>query len=534
MLIPFHWYLRRIDMIDGTAMSLAYCIMLAAGFTAVVLLANIRNDIFRLFVALVLAGSAFLVETYREVTQEVFSYEAFVQMYQSAGFAGDAAIQFTGHMLKPLAIAVLLFFGVSLAPARRRLDAVPRLTLAMFPVTTILLLSALAYSRGGDGLGGQPGAILPAAYAPLLALELARDKPRNSIDLPMAGAAGGDFDIVLIVDESVRADFLDIAVPGGLKSNLLGHPAVSNFGISAAATNCSTGSNLVLRYGGTRETYRQHIDSMPSLWQYARASELQTVYLDGQRTQGRLQNGMTEDERALIDEFVQFDDVPIVHRDIEIARKLATYSKNGRRDFIYVNKIGAHFPVHDKYPDAYMTYTPALDRGRHTEVSDTGDRTDFGDWPAYVNSYKNTLLWNVGEFFRVYLDNAALGNSVVIYTSDHGQNFHEDGSNGFGTHCLSNPTPEEGLVYTVVITEHDAWEKTFDDWAVTNAGHTSHYNIFPTVLTLLGYERQSVRRVYGPSVIEPTHDEMTFNSIFSARFGRKPKWQKVTPAAGGD
>jgi hypothetical protein len=70
---------------------------------------------------------------------------------------------------------------------------------------------------------------------------------------------------------------------------------------------------------------------------------------------------------------------------------------------VVINKVGAHFPVHDKYPDAFMAYRPTLPRGQFTEVADTGKRDGFNgqpdDWVLYRNAYKNTVLWNVGEFF---------------------------------------------------------------------------------------------------------------------------------------
>src|SRR3546814_1813054 len=90
-------------------------------------------------------------------------------------------------------------------------------------------------------------------------------------------------------------------------------------------------------------------------------------YIYSQRTGGALQNMMTDEERALIDNFVQFDDVPVEQRDRAAARELIRELADHRPKFIFVNKVGAHFPVHDKFPEAYLRYTPVLPRGRSEE-----------------------------------------------------------------------------------------------------------------------------------------------------------------------
>jgi glucan phosphoethanolaminetransferase (alkaline phosphatase superfamily) len=194
---------------------------------------------------------------------------------------------------------------------------------------------------------------------------------------------------------------------------------------------------------------------------------------------------------------------------------------------ILVNKLGAHFPVHDKYPDAYMRFTPVVRRGDFTDISDTGDRAGFeGDWERYRNAYRNTLIWNVGEFFNIILAGADLEHSFLIYTSDHGQDFHEDGSPGLGLHCSSSPSPNEGLVPMVLITEHPKWAELAATWSRHNRNHTSHFNIFPTLLRVMGYDGDVVREVYGPSLFEPTNDTLSFISRFD-RFGRAPRWTRV-------
>ena len=77
------------------------------------------------------------------------------------------------------------------------------------------------------------------------------------------------------------------------------------------------------RYGGTRADYRRINATGPSLWAYAHRAGLRTVYIDAQRTGGALHNEMSGAERTEIDEFVQFDRVPVRNRDMAAADRLA-------------------------------------------------------------------------------------------------------------------------------------------------------------------------------------------------------------------
>ncbi len=123
---------------------------------------------------------------------------------------------------------------------------------------------------------------------------------------------------------------------------------------------------------------------------------MRTVYIDSQRTGGNLQNLMNAAEKKKdIDEFVQFDRTSVRDRDMAAAAKLIELLNDGEPQLVVINKVGAHFPVHDKYPDAFMAYRPTLPRGQFVEVVDTGTRDGFNgqpdDWLLYRNAYKKIL-----------------------------------------------------------------------------------------------------------------------------------------------
>ena len=508
----------------------AYAALTALLVAAIAAAAYTRNFVLRWTYAALFFGGACYVGIVERATAEHLTYDAFVTLFQSRGFAGDAVAQYGSAIVIGFLAALPLLFGIGLKPPGKRASRI----VAAAPPAALALLAMMLFVRGGDGARGLPGAYTGPAYASLLAWETVSHGSATRQPVTLARTSPPlRRDIVLIVDESVLGTYLDLA-GGEVRSGLLdSRPGlqVHNYGHAASATNCSVGTNLTLRHGGTRDAYQRINATMPSIWAYARAAGLRTVYIDAQRTGGALHNEMGRAERAEIDEFVQFDDVAVRDRDMAAADRLAALIENDRSEFILVNKVGAHFPVHDKYPDAFARWRPALPRGLWESVTDTGRRDGFGgggeEWRRYRNAYRNTLLWNVGHFFDRLLERTDLSGATLIYTSDHGQDLHERGNPGVTTHCSSDPVPEEGVVPLVVAEGAGGGGVDWRGHLAANRDRSSHYNIFPTLLELMGYERGQVAAVYGRSLAEPTQDAFTFNARFNARLGKEPVWRRI-------
>lgn len=483
--------------------------------------------------ALLFAAAAFVGASER-VLGDHLTYDAFLNLIGSMGFAGDAMAEHGVRIGLEVLTAAPLLFAIGLTPRSDwRFDARG----AAAPLGALGLLTGMLFVRGGDGARGLPGAFTSLAYMTLATGEdLTRDGARRPVTMAPQPVAGGG-DVVLIVDESVAARYLDLGDPAGVRTGLLSPPrgiAVHNFGVAASITNCSLGTNLTLRHGGTRERYMELNAGGPAIWDYARKAGFTPVYIDAQRSGGGLHNGMDAAERARIDRFIQFDGIPVEARDQAAADRIVGLLKNGRREFILVNKVGAHFPVHDKYPDSHAVYRPALPRGRFLGVADTGSRDGFDgsadQWRRYRNAYRNTLLWQVGGFFERLLAPGTLHGATVIYTADHGQDLHERDGAGVHTHCSAHPVAEEGAVPLAVLTDIGAgfgWS----DAVRRNRDRASHYQLFPTILGMMGYPERAVRAEYGVSLHATLADEMRFNARFHARLGRKPEWKWIEPAA---
>jgi hypothetical protein len=533
LLIYSEYYIDRLNAIGLSFAVLLFGAMFLALTFALYLMAYIRQTLIRHVFALAMFVSAVFFDVYTRVTADYLTYSGFVSLVYSGGFIQEAAYQYRDAILRGVLSGLLLLFGIGLKP--RHGLAIPNALRVAAPVCGVLLLSAVLFLRAGEGARGLPIMYTPLAYLNLFAYEALHNTvgPREPVTLARNSQVVGH-DIVLIIDESISGNYLDINAPFGVHSNLKqARPGVDifNYGYAASIANCSADTNVTLRYGGTRTDYMRINSTLPSIWQYAKKAGLRTVYIDAQRTAGNLQNLMTDTEKKDIDQFVQFDQTSVRDRDMAAAAKLIELLNDDKPELVVINKVGAHFPVHDKYPDAFMAYRPTLPRGQFTEVADTGERNGFNgqpdDWVLYRNAYKNTVLWNVGEFFARVFAQANLNNALLIYTSDHGQDLHERGNPGLNTHCGGDPVEEEGLVPLVVI--QGSALKTLD-WSAqlaANKDRSSHYNIFPTLLQLMGYDLAGIESVYGKPLSVATADEFTFNYRFNARLGAKPEWKHI-------
>lgn len=492
----------------------------------------LRSFGLRIFWAAVLVPAFFIYESAQRIFGEPMSYSAFVTLVSARGFVADSIGLYGSQMILPLVQSLLLFGSIVLPFGRRDFPQLP--AAASYPVLGTVAMIVLLYARGGYGAGGLPSMFTTLSYGSLYTYsELTKKvEGRQSISMSSVSTTPTPNDIILIMDESIRGDYLDINSTSGVYSGLarqVENVHINNFGIAASASHCSDATNLIVRYGSTRKSPQKHVLTMPSLWQYAKEADYRSIYVDAQRIGGELHNRMTLEERQSIDQLIQFENVPVLHRDMATISALDELLSNSERDFIYVNKIGAHFPVHDKYPDDFLIYEPALPRGAFGSISDTGDRVGLfsGDWDAYKNSYRNTIAWTVGEYFDRFFETLDLENAVVIYTSDHGQNFHERGEPGYNTHCSMNPSMEEGVVPLVVMVGEKINKHDFTESADRLFNQASQFGLFSTLLQFMGFDSDDMRSIYEPSWFDQKTLPFSFFYTFNAKFGAEQKFKSI-------
>jgi glucan phosphoethanolaminetransferase (alkaline phosphatase superfamily) len=303
--------------------------------------------------------------------------------------------------------------------------------------------------------------------------------------------------IVLIVDESIRADILEI---NGYKKDTTPYlislkTGIVNFGLAASSSNCSDYSNLILRTGVRKEDIPDHKQmtlKKPSIWQFTRKAGFYNVYLDAQSAEewANYQNFMNEHEASFIDEIIRVRQ-DIAYESDSVARDvLVDYLKQPGKTFIMLNKYGIHFPYFRSYPKEYNFFTPVLKQGE-----------PMNDREKSLNSFMNGIRWSVDDWFKSLLSESGdFKPYIIIYTSDHGQNIVDDGT--LATHCRPRANHFEGIVPMIAFSNYAVILERLKAVQVTSHNKTSHFQIFPTLIRLAGYKDSWVRSHYGASLTE--------------------------------
>lgn len=449
------------------------------------------------------------------------------RLFQDIAFI-DETFEFYGALiLKGSLISSLLFIGILLPSPTFSTKTTRRLLWAPLLVfIPIFGVAQVVYQDGGGDSDSLPLPISPLGFVGVLAFDELVNNPHVEREPIKVTTSNSSLDkIVVIMDESVRGDWLDLNTPNGIPTHLLSQlQRGANFGLIASFANCSAASNLSFRYAARRASFLTDIKMRPSLWALAKHAGYKTIYLDGQRTNRELQNFMTAQELSEIDELVQHDDNTVAKdKDMVLVTQLQQVLQQKGKAFIYVNKNGVHFPYENKYPASARLYTPHME-GTGINVNEGNQYGDgFGN-EAFINSYRNAVAWNTGEFFKRLMPSLDLHKSVIIYTSDHGQSFTKTAESGFLTHCTTgNAPPSEGTVPLVLLTEQTQWLASIKK-AAKYPSVASHWNVPPTVLLMMGYPQQYVQEHYEPSLLDAERGRAEFISTFFVRFGLEPVW----------
>jgi Sulfatase len=444
----------------------------------------------RLLWSVPIAVSTFAGVLSLELTKTHLTFFDVALYWAERGHLGDATEFYFTWMIVAGA-KTLVGFAAILLPPILRLPA-PR-ALLFAPMAPIALIVAVILVESGRGTKAFPEQFSGLAMMSALAISdpFGESAGRLPVQLVPRGA-GVPRHVFLIVDESVRGDFLDVNERRGVTPYLRSQRArFANFGYAVSGNNCSLFSNLILRYGGIRERLSESVHTFPSIWAYAKAAGYRTMYIDAQKSGGRLQNGMTVVERNQIDLFEQPDHLPHPERDFFAAQRLREIALEPEPHFVYVNKWGAHFPFARNYPRESAVFVPDME-GREA-IGASRERL--------LNSYKNSIRYNVDGFIRELMQ-GDLRDVTIIYTSDHGLSLLDHGN--VLTHCNpADPHELEALVPLLAMSGNPELQRNLRAAALVNRDRASHFQIFPTLLEVFGFDRNEVKATYGAGLLEP-------------------------------
>ena len=499
------------------------------GLAATVAVALSRQTAVRVFWAVLMSYAAGNALSYLYITGAPLNAIEVERLFQDIAFL-DETIEFYGPLIGkailvmlPLTVAMLL--PAPVLPLRWSRWARRGAWLPLLPVSAI---AGVVYFDGGGDSDGFPQHLNPIGFvAVLLGDEWLKPDPGPRQTVTVKPTRSELDKIVVIMDESVRGDWLDINSANGIPTGLIAHSHhAANFGLTASHANCSAASNLSFRYATRRDSFQLDARIRPSLWSYAKAAGYRAVYLDGQRTNRELQNFMTAQELAELDGLIQHDDNVVARdKDMVLVEHLRQLLARPERLFIYVNKNGVHFPYEGKYPPEAAVFKPHMTSGTIQGLNEGNQYGDgFGNEP-FRNSYKNAVAWNTGEFFNRLLPGLDLQRTLIVFTSDHGQNFTKTQDVGFLTHCTTGPAPAaEGTVPLVWLTDHPATLQALQQSAQRWQHQASHWNVPSTVLQLMGYPTDWLAENYEPTLFADALGKPQFVSTYFVRFGLKPVW----------
>jgi len=295
--------------------------------------------------------------------------------------------------------------------------------------------------------------------------------------------------IIWIVDESVGGKYFSI---NGYHKDTT--PFLStlnkftiNLGLASSGANTSVASNLILESGIQLKDLPDKSNyslRKSSIYQYAKNAGYTTSYISGQSYQMVLQNGMSSYDLKYIDNFHQPAEPGAHEKEIIIPEEgiiehvNTVLHENNKANFIYIVKSGVHFHYEKSYPDTHKVFVPTLTENEAMSMENE-DRI--------INSYLNGIRWKVDDFFKYFFQKTKIlerDDTIIIYTSDHGQSILENDIRA--THSTaSNPPLSQGVVPFLLFLKN---KENLEKEVVHLKNNATHYMIFPTTLKWMGYE----------------------------------------------
>jgi lipid A ethanolaminephosphotransferase len=506
------------------------CLLAFIGF---VIVAYIRPRVVRVPLMLVmLIGWAFELSIL-DLNGAVSNQGLLWMLWQEWAMAPEAVAGYAPYIIRDCAVVVFLGIVLCASPARR--FSVSGLFGLLPIVSGALVAGVIMYTKGGTqvfpipfgtfsntaivlvGISNSPSSVeKPLFWDPALL----RDVVRNG-GAKIEGTVHPIFNkIVVIMDESVRGDYLSLNdATHNTTPFLKGADNLVNFGVAISGGNCSHISRTIFRFGMRQSdlpnSWREGLNR-PTFWQFAHWAGYKTIHIDAS-----FHNELSPAEKTLIDSNITVFENPGYLRDLRLIGKLLQALKDEGPAFIYVEKYGVHFPYTTKHPPDFHAFPTPVESGtsshQNTIASSVGaflrsflppEGTVHEYSDRSIADYPNAIVWSVDQFFRNLLPAVDLSQTLIIYTSDHGQSLLP----GHFTHCSTTPKapPGEAYVPLFATTSVPEFERGLARGAARHFGRFSHFEVFPTLLLAMGYDAAWVNGSYGPSLMDSPSPDRKF------------------------
>ncbi|HOV08858.1 MAG: Phosphoethanolamine transferase EptB [Spirochaetes bacterium ADurb.Bin218] len=474
-----------------------FLLIWAVSIFAIIAFAFKKNSPSKIIVVTLLGISGFALDLHYTIMGDCLTVESMSFLWSEKSYASEALTMYWQLGLWPL-IRLIIFLVVSFIPSGSDFKIFSGWRRTISFLLSILFVFEVSASIDGKGIDGLPVHVsLIPFFAAMTKVTLEyKITPRKEVSIPVTSHSKID-NIILIVDESIRGDFIDLNYNRKTTPYLLTiKEEIINYGLAMSSYNRSNGSNAILRMGIGPEEFTgpdgRNLFTNPLIWQYARKAGYRAIYLDAQKSS--YNDYMDDAEAAHIDTLLWIKSRDGKESsDHAAAWKLRELINSPGKKFIYLVKSGAHFHYENTYPDRERIFKPVMEKGFPTK-----------DRQKLVNSYRNSIRWTVNEFFKILLKDLSLENTIIIYTSDHGQNLFDDSfRDTMLLHGRSkNSIPQEAIVPMMIFTHDKDLKKVFADMVAVNYNKCSHYQIFPTILYLMGYDKEIVTQRYYKTLLD--------------------------------
>ena len=162
-----------------------------------------------------------------------------------------------------------------------------------------------------------------------------------------------------------------------------------------------------------------------------------------------------------------------------------------KKRFYIFETYSAHWPYAERYAfdKKYALFQPDFHRGE-TQFFDVKNIEKI------INSYDNAIV-HFDDSIRPIFSDISKRDAVYIITSDHGQSFNEQNT---WAHCSGKLG--QLLVPLIIIASNQSVADRINLTLIQSKANfpISHSNIFMTILSIMGFDRDSLEFNYSPSL----------------------------------
>lgn len=380
---------------------------------------------------------------------------------EGLGQAKEIAVEYSRQVLLGLASALLITAPSFYLLTKRRRPTIRwagSVSAALICVLSMIYI-AIARDKGEQGLSGFPRGMGPILGTTALLLLVDRPQSSGTQMLETIESIGKFSKIIVIIDESITTSvFRELEAPLLERHDVYVYP-----GEGFSDANISAASNYFFR-----KTIRQgnkHLE-VASIFELARTHQYKTLYIDNQGVlvDPGAKNYFDSHELGFVDQIINNYPLPSYTRDQTTIHQLNDWLKANSRAFVLVNKLGAHIP-----------YEQTLPPDQHT--------------PDRYENYRRSVARNSVDFL-IELANNISDDTIVLYTSDHGQNPHAIATHG-NSGAVAKKTEWE--VPFVIITRQNDFRRVLANSPLFGSALLSHADFVEVIRNLIGYSSRGPR-----------------------------------------